>query len=415
MLILQRWIAFAAGLFLECNILVGGQTEGAAAAGGYGYRVSDFVCIICCLLAVTLAYNSNRIFSAYVYVASIVLIFAPVVLMRNDYTVTIGIRYVMYSISGLYLASIVTERQTMNMLCYGMICGLCASVGVFVLQNASIPKSTLLSWGLIAGYAGDFGGYIRETPRYSGLWGHPNEAGHAGALAAAAAAYLYFVERRLAPIAIVAAGFVAFFYYTLSRGGLIAGMVPIAVAIMIPRSGRITDPKFLVGLAAIALIVLAASQLDFLFARFTTDANAEGNVEERLGTMIAGFQIALSHPLGLSVTDFISELDSLTGGVASPHNGFIFIGAVLGAAPLIAIVWAVAKSFMIEDTTDIFFAFLSLQIFVSNMFEQVPGSIPYIFALTLLIGHAFLKTRLGSIFRAYPAEPSRQMGQTLAP
>ena len=401
MLIMQRCVAFAAGLFLIFNILVGGQTEGAAAAGGYGYRASDFVCVICCLLAVTLTYNSNRIFSAYVYAVGVVLLFAPAVLMRNDYTVTIGIRYIMYSLSGLYLASIVSERQTMSIFCYGMIAGLWASVGVFALQDASISKSTLLSWGLIAGYANDYGGYMRETPRYSGLWGHPNEAGHIGALAAAAGAYLYLVHRRISALALVGLGLGAYFYYTLSRGGLIAGIAPLAVALIIPRDGKLTDPRSLLGLAGLAIAVLAASQLDFLFARFTSDANAGGNFEERLGTMIAGLKIALSHPLGLSVTDFLSELDGLTGGVGSPHNGFIFIGAVLGAAPLAVVAWAVAASFMVGDETDLFFAYLSLQVCISNLFEQVPGSVPYIFALTLLIGHAFLKTRLGSALRDY--------------
>lgn len=406
MLTLQRWVAFAAGLFVQFNILIGGQTEGAATAGGYGYRASDFICVLCVLLLVSMTYNSNRIFSAYVYVIGIVLLFAPTVLLRNDYTVTIGIRYILYSISGLYLASILTEQRTMSWFCYGMIAGLVAAVGVFVLQNASIARSTLLSLGLIAGYANDYGGYIRDTPRYSGLWGHPNEAGHVGALAAAAGVYFYVAERKILPLAIVCAGIVGFFYFTLSRGGLIASAVPIAVAVMLPRSGKILDARFLGGLAFLAILALGASQLDFLFSRFTSDQNASGNLAERLDTTLAGIRIALTQPLGLSVTDFVSQLDSITGGVGSPHNGFVLLGAVLGTAPLVVVVWAIAMSFKVEYLPDLFFAYLSLQLCVSNLFEQMPASVPYIFALSLLIGHAFLKTKLGSSLRCIQPEPA---------
>jgi O-antigen ligase len=393
--ILQRWVVFLAGLFVEFNVLIGGQTEGAAATGGYGYRASDFICIVCVLLILTITYSGNRIFSAYVYAIGVIVIFAPVIALRNDYTVTIGIRYVVYSLSALFLASALQESRTMSWFCYGVIGGLVAAIGVFFLQNASISRSTLLSFGLIAGYANDYGGYIRDTPRYSGLWGHPNEAGHVGALAAAAGIYLYLVERKVLPLAVVCAGLLGFFYYTLSRGGLIAGGATIVIAVMIPKDGKILDARFLGGLAFVAIAALGVSQLDFLFSRFTNDQNASGNFAERLDTTLAGLQIALTHPLGSSLTDFVSELDSLTGGVGSPHNGFVLIGAVFGIAPLIVIVWAIANSFRIQRPTDVLFAYLALQICISNMFEQIPASIAYTFCLALLIANAFLKTQIG--------------------
>jgi hypothetical protein len=405
MLTLQRGVAFAAGLVVEFNILIGGQTEGAAATGGYGYRASDFVCVLCILLVTSLTYSSNRIFSAYLYAIGIAVLFAPVALLRTDYTITIGIRYILYSLSGLYLASILTEQRTMSSFCYGIVAGLVASAGVFVLQDGSIPRSTLLSWGLMAGYATEIGGYIRDTPRYSGLWGHPNETGHIGALAAPAGVYLYVTQRKILPLVVVTAGLIAFFYYTLSRGGLIAGGATLAIAVLIPRNGKILDARFLTGLSFIVIVALVVSQLDFLFVRFASDNNATGNFTERLDTTLAGIQIMLAHPLGLSVTDFVSELDGLSGGVGSPHNGFVFMGAVLGLSVLIAVVWSIAISFKTEELTDIFFRYLALQVFISNLFEQLPASIPYIFAFTLLMGHAFLKTRLGSALRGNRLEP----------
>ena len=149
-------------------------------------------------------------------------------------------------------------------------------------------------------------------------------------------------------------------------------------------------------MTAIGLAALAVSQLDFLSERFAADQNASGNFAERLATTIAGLQVAITHPFGLSVTDFISELDSLSGGVGSPHNGFVFMGAVLGAGPLIAMIWAIATSFKIEEPTDMFFAYLSFQISISYLFEQLPATIPYMFFITLLMGRAFLKTWIGS-------------------
>jgi hypothetical protein len=406
MLTLQRWVAFAAGVVVEFNILIGGQTEGAAAAGGYGYRASDFVCVICILLLISLTYSSNRIFSAYVYAICVVLLFAPVALLRTDYTITIGIRYILYSFSGLYLASILTEQRTMSWFCYGIVAGFVASIGVFALQDGSISRSTLLSWGLMAGYATEIGGYIRDTPRYSGLWGHPNEAGHVGALAAAAGVYFYVTQRKILPLVVVSACLVALFYYTLSRGGLIAGGATLAIAVLIPRNGKILDPRVLTGLFFIVVVALVVSQFDFLFVRFAGDDNATGNFSERLDTTLAGIQVMLKHPLGLSVADFISELDGLSGGVGSPHNGFVLIGAVLGLGVLIAIMWAIAMSFKTGETTDIFFRYFALQVCISNLFEQLPASLPYIFAFTLLIGHAFVKTRLGRALRGVQLGPS---------
>ena len=88
------------------------------------------ICVAGLLLLTTLAYNSARIVSIYVFVIGIVFIFAPVVLLREGFVVTVGVRYILYSLSGLFLASIVSDEENMTWFCYGMIGGLAASAGV---------------------------------------------------------------------------------------------------------------------------------------------------------------------------------------------------------------------------------------------------------------------------------------------
>lgn len=391
----QKYYAFAASFFIEFNILIGGQTDAASAVGGYGYRISDVVCVVGVLLLATLAYNSARILSTYVFVIGVFLIFAPVIFFQYGFSVTVGLRYIFYAISALFLASAISAEENMTWFCYGLIAGLAASVGIFVLQDAEISRSTLLSWGLVAGYADQYGGYLRDTPRYSGLWGHPNEAGHVGALAAGAGAYFYLGKRRIIPAVVLVVSLCAYFYYTLSRGGLIASGATILIALVIPKNGKIADPRLFLSLLLAAALLLAISQLDFISSRFTTDTNAEGNIQERLVSTLAGLRIALTNPLGMSIPDFISELASSTGGVSSPHNGFIFTGAVLGLLPLIAIVAALVMNFRMAETVDVFFAFTSLQICISMMFEQLPGSVPYAFMLSLLMARAFVRSKIG--------------------
>jgi hypothetical protein len=52
-------------------------------------------------------------------------------------------------------------------------------------------------------------------------------------------------------------------------------------------------------------------------------------------------------------------------------------------------------SLRVRAGKDIFFAFLALQVALSLLFEQLPGTCSYEFAICLLISHAYLRTRIG--------------------
>jgi hypothetical protein len=235
--------------------------------------------------------------------------------------------------------------------------------------------------------------------RYSGLSGHPNEAGHIAALAAAAGAYFAFVQRRFLPTALVAAGLMAVFYYTRSRGGLIAGGAALAIPFAFAR-GRATLLRFVVMSAVAVSLVLVVSQIDFVASRFSDDPNATNNVSDRLGSILAGLQVLLAHPFGMPIGEFISYVAAGSGGVTSPHNGFIFFGGVFGVLPLLVLLTACATSFRVREDIDVFFALFTLQICISLLFEQLPGSYSFAFAICLIGARSFLRTRLGAAFAA---------------
>ena len=320
--------------------------------------------------------------------------------MRDPFTATIATHYLLYSLAGLYLAIVTSREIALTSLCWGLVAGLVGSVGLYALTDSGVPLSTLSSLGLAAGYAAEIGGYIRETPRFSGLWGHPNEAGHVAALASAGGAYLYITQRRIVPAALTALGLIATFYYTLSRGGIISGAAIMAIAVMVSRDGKIFTPRLIVGALLVGAVILASTQLDFIASRFESDQNASGNVAERLTSTIAGFWLIIAYPLGQSSDEFLSLLRAMTGGVGSPHNGFVFMGAVLGLPALIVLIWAIVMNLRLRMSGDLFFALLTLQICISFLFEQLPGTISYSFALGLLFARAYVKTPFGAVLVA---------------
>jgi hypothetical protein len=394
---LNSIVAFVAGFLCQFNIFLGGSGAGASAVGGYGFRSLDFFAAGCVLMLVTLAFASERIISLFLFAIVTAALFGLQIATRDAFTATIAIHYLLYCLAGLFLAVAASNQSGLNSLCWGLVAGLLGSVGLYALADSGIPVSTLSAMGLAAGYAAEFGGYIRETPRYSGLWGHPNEAGHVSALASAAGAYLFITQRRLVPIALTAAGLAATFYYTLSRGGLMSGAAILALSVMVTREGRIFTPRLVLGAVVVGLVILGATQLDFVASRFGADQNASGNFYERLESTVAGIWLIISYPLGQSVDDFLSLLRGLTGGVGSPHNGFVFMGAILGLPALIALIWAIVVNLRVRASGDLFFALLTLQICISFCFEQLPGTVSYSFAVGLLIARAYLKTPFGAV------------------
>ena len=390
-------LGFFFGFFSQCNLLIGGNGDGAAATGGYGYRVGDFLCVLAILLLGVRSLNPRRlvpltIFSLLVVVLSLLRYIEPT-FFDDPRTVILALHYLGYAFGGLYLAIILEQVDARNGFCWGLILGLQSTVPIFVLQDTGYA-STLVNLGLIPGYYAVLHLDIGETSRYSGLWGHPNEAGLVAALAAPGAAYLFFAQRRVVPLALAGAALIAIFYYTQSRGGLIAGGGVLAISLLSGRRGRIHILRLLLVGVALAIVVGLLSQIDFISSRFA-DPGTQGNFTDRLNSILFGLGVVITHPFGMSMTDFASIMAAGTGGVATPHNGFIFFAAIFGWLPLAVLVVALARNLSISSDADALFAIISLGFIFTCMFEQVPGSYPFVFVLCMLVGRAFITTPVG--------------------
>ena len=214
---------------------------------------------------------------------------------------------------------------------------------------------------------------VGETLRYAGLWGHPNEAAHVAALAAPGAAWLFLVERRKLPMLLVAGALLTIFYYTQSRGGFVVGCSVLVLPLFFGRDRRIYPLRLLLAAIGIWIIFEGLSQLDFVSSRFL-GAGTEGNASERLNSILTGVQVILSHPFGLSISLFHSTVSSGTGGTASPHNGFIFFGAVFGWLPLLVLMAAIMTNLSVRsgNEVDVLFALISVGLILSVLVRRGP-------------------------------------------
>jgi disulfide bond formation protein DsbB len=392
-------LAFFFGFCIQFNILIGGSGERALTTGGYGYRLIDFVALGAVGLLGIYSFTSRRILSLAVYGLIVGVLFAASALSSDPRTAILSYHYVLYSLAALYVVVVLDDVACLERFCWGLIIGLLATIPIFVMQDSAY-SSMLTDWGLAPGYTQVFIDVQGDYARYSGLSGHPNEAGHIAADSAAAGAYFAFVQRRFLPTALVAAGLMAVFYYTRSRGGLIAGGAILAIPFAFAR-GRATLLRFVVMAALAGSLVGGVSQIDFVASRFGEDPNATNNIADRLDSILSGLQVLLAHPFGMPIGEFISYVAAGSGGVTSPHNGFIFFGGVFGILPLLVFLVACAVVFRVRDDVDLFFALFTLQIGISLLFEQLPGSYSYAFAICLIGARAFLRTRIGAEFKAH--------------
>ena len=94
--------------------------------------------------------------------------------------------------------------------------------------------------------------------------------------------------------------------------------------------------------------------------------------------------------------------------MGSPHDGFIFFGGIFGLPPLALLLAAFVAGFRVRNETDIFFALFTAQVTLSFLFEVLPGSYSYAFALCLIGAKAFIRTPIGRELAAQTARPARR-------
>lgn len=382
---------------LQFDILIGGNGEGAIASGGYGYRIFDILAALMVGLLAIHALAPRRLLSLIIFTAGIAVLSTIRVLeptfAGDARTVILAVHYVEYLFAGLYVAILLRDDVGRQAYCWGLVLGLLATVPIFIMQDNGYDSS-LVALGLLPGYFQVLTLDVGDTLRFAGLWGHPNEAAHVAALAAPGAAYLFLVYRRALPLALTAGALLVVFYYTQSRGGLLVGGCVLAIPFFLGRRGQLNILRIVVAGAALAVCIVLISNLSFFSSRFD-DAGTAGNFAERMDTVLSGLHIALTNPFGLSELALYSAMATGTGGVISPHNGFIFFAAVFGWLPFAVLIAAMGRSFFIRSDADRLFALMSVGLCLGFLFEELPESYPCAFVMCLIVGRAYLTTGIG--------------------
>jgi len=393
----KKALAFVFGFCIEFNILIGGGGDGALALGNYGFRITDFLSIaaIVFLGFHMLVRRSLIILVLFGLVVAAIIsfrLFDPFFWIEPHTEIMVG-RYVSYGFAGLYVALLLSDTRAVNLFCSGLIAGLLATVPIFVLQNFNF-SSTLVDLGLTSALNQIFllGG--NGISRYTALWGHPNEASHVAALASAASAYFVVVHRRFLPSVLVAVGLAITFYYTRTRAGLFAGGATLGISLLFSGQRRIGIVRPMVVASALAIGAIMLSQFDIFASRFLDDPMIVSNYTDRLNTTLAGAEMVLTYPFGVPIAEFQTLMAEQTG-ISTPHNGFIYFAAIFGLLPLAILIAAFLVNFRVRGNADVFFAFFTMQVCFSFLFEQLPASCSYTFAVCIILARAFLRTGIG--------------------
>jgi hypothetical protein len=162
--------------------------------------------------------------------------------------------------------------------------------------------------------------------------------------------------------------------------------------------------------AVLVTTLIALSQFDFIASRFGDDANVTNNLSDRIDTFLSGLQVMLANPFGMPIGEFTSYVAAGSGGVGSPHNGFILLGGVFGLLLLSTFVVSCVVNLRVRTDEDIFFALLTLQVIISFLFEQLPVSYSYALAICLIGAKAFIRTPIGRVFAFHSMTDRTKVG-----
>ncbi len=148
-------------------------------------------------------------------------------------------------------------------------------------------------------------------------------------------------------------------------------------------------PFVVVGALAFGAIML--SQFDIFASRFLDDPTLASNFTDRLNSTLAGAQMMLKYPFGVPIAGFQTLMAEETG-ISTPHDGFVYFSAIFGLLPFAIVIAAFSVNFRIRGNEDVFFAFFTMQICFSFLFEQLPANCSYTIALCIILARAFLRT-----------------------
>ncbi|RYJ02353.1 MAG: hypothetical protein EON47_07780 [Acetobacteraceae bacterium] len=246
------------------------------------------------------------------------------------------VRWVMSLASGYALAALMGWPEARRPVSLGLLAGLLLSFGSIVLDHVTFdPAHADFTVVELEQFV-----WVNGVYRATGIFSHPNAA--AGTVLLAVPLVIGLVEERLLPrlSLLLAVGVIGgVFAITQTRG-------PTAFAVLLlllhlVRRGAAMRRALAFGGVALLLLLLAdplqSPGQGSMMQRLMDADNIQAGASDRIDTVLASLELALSHPLGLG-SAYVAELEARTGFSAT-HNGILQL-ALTGGLPIAILVVA---------------------------------------------------------------------------
>ncbi|WP_188356026.1 O-antigen ligase family protein [Rhizobium rhizogenes] len=389
---------FFIGFFIQCNVLT----------SNLGLRFLNITDMLVLMTLPVIALLYIRCLTPSIllfYLVPLTLLFVLSAGFADDrgegefYTTAMTYFYAVYF---LFFAYLLFKENLLELFCWGMFAGFVAVTILLFLdifihdQLAPIGLSFNFDEAAVleAAAKGEMSPLLLRVEKAGGIWPVGNTAGPAFALAGAAAAYLAERYRRPALFAVFLLVYLASFTLTLNRSGVFA-VLAIGLYFYIRNFSirMLLSTYFGFALSALVLAsVLPLGVFDFaeqaFSKRFVEDSNSSNNVQERLGTIVGGFQVMLNHPLGVGFTARSQELSAISHS-GTPHNGFLATAYASGIGfcflSAFALVYAIFRKRKIG-----FFTYSAIGAIIGYQFEELNFNPVFMAHIGLALAYAFI-------------------------
>ncbi|MCZ7487793.1 O-antigen ligase family protein [Rhizobium rhizogenes] len=389
---------FSIGFFIQCNVLT----------SNLGLRFLNITDMLVLMTLPVIALLYIRCLTPSIllfYLVPLTLLFVLSAGFADDrgegefYTTAMTYFYAVYF---LFFAYLLFKENLLELFCWGIFAGFVAVTILLFLdifiqeQLASIGLSFKFDEAAVleAAAKGEMSPLLLRVEKAGGIWPVGNTAGPAFALAGAAAAYLAERYRRPVLFAVFLFVYLASFTLTLNRSGVFA-VLAIGLYFYIRNFSirMLLSTYFGFALSALVLAsVLPFGVFDFaeqaFSKRFLEDSNSSNNVQERLGTLIGGFQVMLNHPLGVGFTARSQELSAISHS-GTPHNGFLATAYASGIGfcflSAFGLVYAIFRKRKIG-----FFTYSAIGVIIGYQFEELNFNPVFMAHVGLALAYAFI-------------------------
>lgn len=405
---------FGVGFLIQCNVLT-------SSLGLRFLRITDVI-VLFGLPIIGLAYL--RFVSTGIlvmHIAPMTMLFLVTYLFgfargEGEFYTT-GFTY-LYALFFLFFAYLLFKEDKLDIFCRGLLAGFVATSLLLVIDV--IMPQRLAAFGLsvpfdeqaavAAAARGEFVALLSRIAKPGGLWSAGNEAGPALALAAAAAAFLAERQKRFAIFLVFAAIYLLTFTHTLNRSGLVA-VTAVGGLLYIRMISRTLLQRsialLLVGTLVLALLApfgLFESLEAVVTGRFSHDTSLTDNIHDRWASLVGGLDVALNYPAGIGFTERYFQLSSITGGISTPHNGFLSSAYSAGLGYALFALGSIAYV-LTRSRKSSLFMYAALVVLLTYFFEELSFNPAFMAIVSLIIAYAVIDLE----FRMYRGKIYRRM------